>query len=127
MFVINQNDLSILCTRGDIGVIRVNAYEGDSENKKIFVFKQGDVLRFLVYEAKKPDVVVLKKDVLVESESTEVDIALTRDDTKIGPLISKPTDYWYEVELNPDTMPQTIIGYDERPKIFRLLPEGADK
>lgn len=37
-------------------------------------------------------------------------------------------DYWYEVELNPETEAQTIIGYDEDgPKIFRLYPEGDDE
>lgn len=43
-------------------------------------------------------------------------------------MVNKPTDFWYEVELNPDTAPQTIIGYDKETgaKIFRLYPEGGD-
>ena len=28
--------------------------------------------------------------------------------------------------LNPETAPQTIVGYLEKPTIFRLLPEGGD-
>ena len=56
-----------------------------------------------------------------------VEIYLTEEDTKIGEVISKPKDYWYEVELNPDEEPQTIIGYDEDgAKIFKLFPEGDD-
>jgi hypothetical protein len=46
---------------------------------------------------------------------------------KIGDVISKHKDYWYEVVLNDDTLPQTIIGYDEDgAKLFRLFPEGDD-
>ena len=46
---------------------------------------------------------------------------------KVVDVISKPKDYWYEVVLNDDSYPQTIIGYDaDGPKLFRLYPEGAD-
>jgi ribose 5-phosphate isomerase RpiB len=56
-----------------------------------------------------------------------VEIYLDRDDTKIGEVISKPKDYWYSVTLNDDTVPQTIIGYDDDgAKVFKLFPEGAD-
>ena len=45
----------------------------------------------------------------------------------IGEVINKPTNYWYEIELNPNTQPQTIIGYDEDgEKLFVLYPEGSD-
>jgi hypothetical protein len=78
-------------------------------------------------EKKNCDNVVLQKDVLVESEMSTVDVNLERSDTKLGNIIDKPVDYWYEIELNPDTTPQTIIGYDsDGPKIFRLFPEGVD-
>jgi hypothetical protein len=51
---------------------------------------------------------------------------LSKEDTKIGKKVNKPVDYWYEVELNPDTYPQTIVGYDEDgAKIFKLYPEGV--
>jgi hypothetical protein len=57
----------------------------------------------------------------------EVEIFLGEEDTKIGEVISKPKDYWYEVELNPFDHPQTIIGYDEDgAKVFKLFPEGDD-
>ena len=123
MFLIDS-DNTIHITRGDIGVIEVCA---DSVDGKQHIFKPGDVVRLCVHARKQPADVVLVKDVLVESETTTVDIALESSDTKLGELIIKPVDYWYEIEINPDTTPQTIIGYDsEGPKIFRLYPEGGD-
>jgi hypothetical protein len=63
----------------------------------------------------------------VQSSTQQVTITLTGEDTKLGNPISKPEDYWYEVELNPLTAPQTIIGYDEKgPKVLRLYPEGGE-
>jgi hypothetical protein len=80
-----------------------------------------------VFEKKACNCVVLSKDFQAEAESQTVAITLTGQDTKIGEEISKPKDYWYEVELNPDTKPQTIVGYDEDgAKVFRLYPEGGD-
>ena len=122
MFVINA-DKSIYLTRGDIAQIVISASKVDAED---YIFQPGDVVRFRVME-KNCDDVILLKDVIVESESLAVDISLSGDETKIGELINKPVDYWYEVELNPETDPQTIIGYDsDGPKIFRLFPEGGD-
>lgn len=93
----------------------------------VYVFNKGDIVRFKVYEKNRPELVVIEKDITVDSEIHEVTIQLNRDDTKIGDLINKPKDYWYEIELNPETMPQTIIGYDIKgPKVFRLYPEGED-
>lgn len=63
----------------------------------------------------------------VLEDTTQVEMALYGEDTKFGEVISKPVDYWYEIELNPDTNPQTIVGYDEEgAKIFKLFPEGKD-
>ena len=92
-----------------------------------YVFKAGDLVRFKVFGKKKAESVLLQKDFTVTEESESVTIVLTEKDTKIGGVISKPTDYWYEVELNPLTEPQTLIGYDEDgAKVFKLFPEGAD-
>lgn len=122
MFKINA-DLSIEITRGDAVDFIVTA----KENEENYVFKIGDVVRFKVFEKKGCDCVVLQKDFGVESDTEEVTIVLDEADTKIGQLINKPKDYWYEVELNPDTLPTTIIGYDEDgAKIFKLYPEGRD-
>ena len=124
MFVINQ-DKSIYLTRGDVANITLSADESDGES---YGFKIGDVIRLRVYERKHHDRVVLQKDVVIESESQDTSIFLGMEDTKIGELINKPVDYWYEIELNPDTVPQTLIGYDQSgPKIFRLFPEGGEK
>ena len=75
---------------------------------------------------------VLQKDFTIEEDSTVAEIILNAEDTKIGNIINKYVDYWYEIELNPDTAPQTLVGYEVsekgeiKEKIFRLLPEGAD-
>lgn len=123
MFVVN-NDLSVYITRGDIGTLELSAAVSEEEN---YEFKPGDIVRFRLMERNKCENVLLRKDVEIIEPSTTVIIDLTSTDTRIGDSISKPKDYWYEVELNPDTRPQTIIGYDvDGPKIFRLYPEGAD-
>lgn len=122
MFLINE-DKSIYLTRGDVANIGVTAKAGDEQ----YTFKVGDVVRFKVFKRKACDEVMLTKDVEVEVDTTEVTIYLDKEDTKIGEIINKPTDYWYEVELNPDTVPQTIIGYDdEGEKVLKLFPEGSD-
>ena len=122
MFTLND-DNSIYATRGDTVFFLVTA----EENGEDHIFKAGDVLRFKVYGKKNAENVVLQKDFPVTQETREVHITLTEADTKFGEVISKPTDYWYEVELNPFTNPQTIIGYDEDgAKVFKLFPEGDD-
>ena len=122
MFSVNE-DLSIYATRGDIVFFSVGA----EENGEDYKFKAGDVLRIKVFGKKDAESVVLQKDFPVEGETESVAIFLSEEDTKIGEVISKPTDYWYEIELNPFTNPQTIVGYDEDgAKVFKLFPEGAD-
>ena len=121
MFIYNDN--TIYVTRGDIGILSVTA----EDNGEPHVFKQGDLLRLKVFEKKNCSNVVLQKDTPVTSDTESVDIYLTERDTKIGGVISKPVDYWYEIELNPLSDPQTIIGYDEwGAKVFTLFPEGRD-
>lgn len=115
MYVVN-NDLSIYCTRGDYCHIPVQHQ-----------FQSGDVVRFKAFRKKDCNTVVIQRDFTVESAADTFVISLTGTDTKIGEVISKPVDYWYEVELNPETNPQTIIGYDdEGAKVFTLFPEGKD-
>lgn len=125
MFDINRDDKTIFLTRGDVAVIEIGTLTADGEP---YIFKVGDVVRLTITERKHCDKVVLVKETVVQSESEIVFITLEKDDTKLGEIIHKPKDYWYEIELNPDTIPQTIIGYDPNgPKIFRLFPEGDDK
>ena len=124
MFILNE-DRSIYATRGDIVFFDVSAEdELTGINHK---FLAGDVLRIKVYGKKDAEAVVLQKDFPVTEVTEKVTIFLTEEDTKMGEVISKPKDYWYEVELNPYDNPQTIIGYDEDgPKVFKLFPEGDD-
>ena len=120
MFVVNE-DMSIYANRGDIVFFSVTA----DDNGKNYQFQPGDVVRFTVYGKKDAETVYLQKDIPIFEATEEVAIFLGEEDTRFGDVISKPTDYWYEVELNPDTYPQTIIGYDEDgAKVFRLYPEG---
>lgn len=122
MFTIND-DLSIYATRGDTVFFTVTA----EENGTPYFFEAGDVLRMKIFQKKNANNVVLEKSFPVTAKTDRFIILLTEEDTKIGDVISKATDYWYEIELNPFTNPQTIIGNDEDgAKIFRLFPEGAD-
>lgn len=122
MFSLND-DNSIHATRGDIVFFSVSA----EDDGKPYKFQAGDVVRFKVYGKKDAENVVLQKDFPVLEVTENVEIFLTKEDTKIGEVISKPKDYWYEIELNPGENPQTIIGYDEDgAKVFKLFPEGDD-
>ena len=125
MFRIDPNTSRINMTRGDIGTIELTIKKDDGTS---YVFQDSDIVRFSVYEIKdfngEP---VLLKNVIPEQDSTSVDIELLQDDTTIGGLINKPVTYWYEIQLNPDTAPQTIIGYDQYgAKEFILYPEGGE-
>ena len=122
MYQINE-DKSIYVTRGDIVLFEVTA----DDNGEAYTFKPGDLVRIKVFGKKNCDNVVLQKDFPVTEETENVEIFLDENDTKIGGVINKPTDYWYEIELNPFSDPQTIVGYNEDgPVIFRLFPEGRD-
>ncbi len=122
MFTLNE-DKSIYATRGDIVFFSVSADDDGVPHQ----FLAGDVVRIKVYGKKNAENVVLQKDFPVTENTESVEIFLTEEDTKIDEVISKPKDYWYEVELNPYDNPQTIIGYDEDgAKVFKLFPEGDD-
>ena len=122
MFKIDS-DKTIHVTRGDIGSFSVSAADN---NNVPYTFRQSDIVRLLVFKKRDCNDVVLSKTAEAIPDTTEVNIKLTTEDTRIGEVINKPVDYWYEIELNPETNPQTLIGYDEDgPKIFRLYPEGV--
>lgn len=124
MFVV-KDDMSIYVTRGDICFFAVSA---ETSEGNPFTFMEGDILRLKISTKKDCEDVVLVKDYTVESDCESMVISLTGKDTKIGPVISKPVVYWYEICLNPETNPQTLVGYDDKdgPKLFQLLPEGRD-
>ena len=122
MFKIENKEIHL--TRGDIACIEVKALNEDGTD---YTFQVGDVVRLNVFKKNDYGCIELQKDVTVEVARTSVDVHLTSENTKIGGIINKPTEYWYEVVLNPDTKPQTIIGYDiEGEKKFMLYPEGND-
>lgn len=122
MYRVND-DNSIYVTRGDIVLMSVSA----DKNGEPYTFQAGEVLRIKVYGKKDAENVVLQKDFPITAAAQTVTLFLSEEDTKIGEVISKPKDYWYEVELNPYDNPQTIIGYDEDgAKLFKLFPEGDD-
>ena len=122
MFVVHE-DMTIYATRGDAVYFPVEKKQGDAKYK----FQPGDVVRFKIFEKKNYSKVVLMKDFLVEAESTSVNIFLDKNSMKFGGIINKPVDYWYEVELNPDTLPDTFIGYNaDGPAVFKLFPEAKD-
>lgn len=122
MFIIND-DLSIYANRGDIVFFTVSA----EDNGNAYKFQPGDIVRMAIYGRKEAESCVMQKDFPVTEVTEQVFIHLEEEDTKIGEIISKHKDYWYEVVLNPDTMPQTLIGYDEDgAKLFRLFPESEE-
>lgn len=122
MFQIDE-DMTIYITRGDTAFFSVSA----ENNGELHKFQKGDVVRIKVFDKKNCANVAFQKDFPVMEECENVYILLTEEETKIGDVISKHKDYWYEIELNPYTNPQTIIGYDDDgAKIFRLFPEGKD-
>ena len=123
MFKINSSTKQINITRGDVGIIVVSALNEDGTDH---YFEVGDIIRLGVFPTKDYNEVILQKDVEVAERSKTVEISLDSEDTTIGEIINKPVNYWYEIQLNPDTEPQTIIGYDETgAKLFVLYPEGA--
>ena len=122
MFQITE-DKTIHLTRGDAARINVTASHQGTD----YLFKAGDVIRFKVFKRRDCGCVEIQKIVVVEEDTVEVVVELSGEETKIGDVINKPANYWYEIELNPDTFPQTIVGYDdEGEKIFRLYPEGSE-
>lgn len=124
MFVVND-DLSIYATRGDIVALNVSAT--DDSTGGAYEFQPGDIVRIKIFGKKDAETVYVQKDFPVIAATDVVPILLTENDTKFGEVISKPKDYWYEIELNPYSNPQTIVGYDEDgPKVFKLFPEGKD-
>lgn len=112
-------------TRGDYGIIEISAKNDD---KTDYEFQINDVIRFGIFEKNDMNKIIMQKDLTVTEISTKVDFEFNKEDTTIGGIISKPVDYWYEIQLNPNSNPQTIVGYDEDgAKIFRIYPEGAEE
>lgn len=121
-------DRNIRITRGNLLPITVSA--DNNIDGKDYEFQLDDIIRFKIFDSKDTKKVYVQKDFKIEEISTEKLIEITANEMKIGELKNKPIDYWYEIELNPDTeRTMTIEGYrkDEGPAIITILPEGGDK
>lgn len=122
-------------TRGNIACLHFPAKTRDisletgEEIITPYIYQPNDVVRLKVMKKGDVKTIYLKKDIYINEPTAVATFDLSGEETKFGDLINKPTIYWYEVELNPDTCPQTIIGYDKitGPKLFVLYPEGGDK
>ena len=113
----------LLVTRGDRGSVYATAT--DLITNAPYVFQPGDKVSFVVVpESGYSEGAVLRKEVMVTEETTEVEIPLTAEDTKIDDMIDEYKDYWYNVVLNDDI---TFIGSDETgEKVLRLFPEAGE-
>lgn len=107
--------------RGDRLLIDFDIENGDDK----YTFKDGDKIKFSIYRKKEMDKSpVLQKIFTPIVGSTSVEIDVSGEDMKIGEMLNKEIEYWYEIELNND---ETIIGYDDDgAKKLILYPEGAD-
>ena len=125
MFKLDDDKTTFKVTRGQAGSFSFGATTPSGDT---YTFTQGDVLRMNVTKAGKEDMVVMSVDTIVAENTTEVTISITSHDSKIGSVINKPVDYWYDIELNPDSSTaQMLLGYDDEtgPKIFKLYPESV--
>ena len=113
----------IYITRGDVASFDVSIKQEDGN---YYAFKGEDVIRLTVVAKNNYEEVLIQKLFKATPGAEYVTITLDKEDTRFSPIVSKPVDYWYEIELNPDTVPNTIIGHDENgAKIFRIYPEGG--
>lgn len=127
MAIIDSN-FNIETNRGSM--LTLNIKTQNKTDGTPYIFKLGDVIRFRIMEKGKCENVVLQKDVQVSEEGENVPLTIPSEEMKIGSIISKPVEYWYEVELNPDTSSAvTILGYTKAggARILTLTPEGGDK
>lgn len=121
MFKIEKN--KILVNRGDFGIID---FRIPIDKETDYTFEIGDVISFGVYPTSQYErnPLIYKEITIEEDGVTSVQIVLESEDTRIGPIINKPVQYWYEIQLNKE---QTVLGYDKNgPKIFMLYPEGSE-
>jgi hypothetical protein len=110
-------------TRGDTVFLNIVA----ENNGEPYTFQPGEVVYFKVFAKKDCRDVVLRKGFPIVDYAQNVEIILDSSDTKMGEVISKPRDLWYEIELESFGSVMTIVGYDEDgAKVFKLFPGGDD-
>lgn len=120
MLLIENNH--ILINRGDTLPIKLVIPISHTEN---YIFQVGDTIQFGIYKSRgMSDSALLLKEYTIDEECEEFSFTIPASEMKIGDLINKPTDYWYEINLNGE---QTILGYDtDGAKIITLYPEGSE-
>lgn len=119
MFDIDYNK-NISVTWGDVGTIVLKA-RGEGK------FPAGAVLRLTIHGRYKPFDVEVAKDITIEEETQVVQINLDVEDTSFCPREGVEQEFSYDITLNPDTAPQTLVGYELKngPKNFVILPKGG--
>ena len=122
MLKINNDTKTISVNRGDQG--QSFDFSIPIDDGSFYTFQVGDVIMFGVYNRNKlNEDAVLLKEYTIDEAKTKATLNFDKDDFVIGDLINKPVTYWYEIQLNNNT----IIGYDEDgAKEFILYPEGSD-
>ena len=111
----NIKDNTLYFTRGDTVSLNLSI-EG-------YMFQPEDKIAFRIYDKNRLNLKFLSEVVtIVEESAAMIKITLPSEATRIGKIVNKPVEYWYEVELNDS---QTVIGYDDNgPKIVVIYPEG---
>ncbi len=111
-------DNNIYINRGNKLLFSYKIKNGD----EYYSFVTGDTIGFAIYNAKG-----LNQSPLVSKEITpivgsdSVDIELSSEEMKIGEMLNKEKECWYEITLNGET----VTGYDNTgPKKLILYPEG---
>lgn len=119
----SDDEYTINLTRGDRCTLKV--YAIDAKTQERYWFPAGCTVTFAIVPRKGyTQGAVLRKVVNVVSDTQEVEINLTEEDTKIGDMIDKKVKYWYNVVVNDNT---TIIGSDEDgEKAIIIYPEVGE-
>lgn len=123
MIKVDNKTKTISINRGDDNIgFNFSIPIDDTTN---YTFQVEDIIKFGVYNKNGlNDKAVILKTITNDEEKEVISIELTKEDTTIGDIENKPITYWYEIQLNDDT----IIGYDEKgAKQFIVYPEGSDE
>lgn len=112
-----DSKFTIVHNRGAKGVLRLIA--------DVAPFKANDIIKFSIVTKGDYDDVIFQKEFKVPEECTEFFLQFTSEEMRIGDMISKKVEYYYEIELNDDT---TLLGsYTDGDKRFVLYPEAGTK
>lgn len=112
---------TIKISRGDNAAI---LFSCNDKQGNPYTFTQGETIQFRVFQKNGyDDEAILSKECEVEEDTEVVEIELTSDDTTIGNPINAPKIYWYEISINETN---TVIGYENDPALFILLPARED-